>query len=273
MRKKFVAAVLAAAVVATATPVASVDAAKAVKKTYTIGVGKKATKKVAKKIKSVKTSNKKIVAVKKKGAKKFILTAKKAGTAKVTVKFGKKTLKATVKVGATKVKAVKKNVEIGVTSKAAVSVKATNGKKDAFTWKSKDKKVVTVEKAKTTANKNGKATNTITGVATGTSVITVKSKNTGKKATIKVVVTGAAVATKPVTAAAATGGVITVKVTGVTSASVVATAAGVNATGTSVKSKFVKNGTYKVEVSAPGKNSQLKEVKVDGKDVTVEVKF
>ena len=205
MRKKFVAAVLAAAVVATATPVASVDAAKAVKKTYTIGVGKKATKKVAKKIKSVKTSNKKIVAVKKKGAKKFILTAKKAGTAKVTVKFGKKTLKATVKVGATKVKAVKKNVEIGVTSKAAVSVKATNGKKDAFTWKSKDKKVVTVEKAKTTANKNGKATNTITGVATGTSVITVKSKNTGKKATIKVVVTGAAVATKPVTNGAVTG--------------------------------------------------------------------
>ena len=210
MRKKFVAAVLAAAVVATATPVASVDAAKAVKKTYTIGVGKKATKKVAKKIKSVKTSNKKIVAVKKKGAKKFILTAKKAGTAKVTVKFGKKTLKATVKVGATKVKAVQKKVEVSVASAAGVTiaVKGTNAKKDTFKWSSSNKKVAKVAKAKSTANKNGKATNKVTGVATGSAVITVKSKNTGKKVKINVTVTSPA-AVKVTTNSAVSGSATT----------------------------------------------------------------
>ena len=207
--KKVIAALLVSALAVSAAPSTSADAAKAVKKTYKIGVGKKATKKVAKKIKSVKTSNKKIVTVKKKGAKKFVLKAKKAGTAKVTVKFGKKTLKATVKVGAKKItkKTFAKTIVVGKTK--TVKVTAKNGKKDTIKWSSNKKKVLKVKKAKTTANKKGVATNKITAVAQGTAKITVKSKNTGVKKVFKVTVTGAAVSNGAASGSATTPGAVT----------------------------------------------------------------
>jgi alpha-amylase len=109
-----------------------------------------------------------------------VVTAKKAGTAKITVKTksGKQTVcKVTVPANVKKIKLNKKKLTLKV--KKSYRLKATlkpSGIKDTLTWKSSNKKVASVDKnGKIKAKKKGKA------------VITVTTSN-GKKATCKVTV-------------------------------------------------------------------------------------
>lgn len=120
------------------------------------------------------SSNKKVATVNKSG----VITAKKAGTAKITVKSGKKKFVVTVTVPKTKTAAitgvpVTVNVKKGktYTLKAKLSPKGSDEK---LTYSSSNKKIATVDK-------NGK----IKGVKKGTVTITVKSG----KATVKCQVT------------------------------------------------------------------------------------
>lgn len=120
------------------------------------------------------SSNKKVASVSSKG----VVTAKKAGTAKITVKSGSKKVVVTVTVPKTK------TTDITVVSKATVkkgktySLKATvaPGNSDqAVTYTSSNKKVATVTK-----------TGTIKGVKKGTATITVKSGSVTKKVKVTV---------------------------------------------------------------------------------------
>lgn len=121
------------------------------------------------------SSKPKVASVNSKGK----ITAKKAGTTVITVKTanGKKaTCKVTVKVPSTKLFLTGKvNVVKGKTKTLYATVLPSDST-DKITWKSSNKKVVTVDK-------NGK----IKGIKAGTATITAKSTS-GKKATCKVTV-------------------------------------------------------------------------------------
>ena len=191
--KKAISALLASALVISAAPTSVAEAA--VTKTFTLGVGKTATKTVSATIKSVKTSKKAVVTVKKVAAKKYKLTAKKAGKATVTVKYGKKTLKATVKVGATKVTKKAFNATMKVNETQKLKINATNGKKDTIQWTTSDANVVAIAKTSTTASAKGNTSVVATAVAAGTAKVTAKSKFTGKKATFTITVAADTAAT------------------------------------------------------------------------------
>ena len=120
------------------------------------------------------SSNKKVATVNKSG----VITAKKAGTAKITVKSGKKKFTVTVTVPKTKTTAINGvpstvSVKKGktYTLKAKLSPK---GSEEKITYTSSNKKIATVSK-----------TGKIKGVKKGTATITVKSG----KASVKVQVT------------------------------------------------------------------------------------
>lgn len=121
------------------------------------------------------SSNKKVATVNKNG----VITAKKAGTAKITVKSGKKKFVMTVTVPKTKTTKITGvlatvNVKKGktYTLKAKLSPKGSDEK---LTYSSSNKKIATVDK-------NGK----IKGVKKGTVTITVKSGNVTMKCQVTV---------------------------------------------------------------------------------------
>lgn len=120
------------------------------------------------------TSDKNIVTVNKNG----VITAKKAGTAKITVKSGSQKYVVTVTVPKTKTTSI--TVDDHVTIKKG-KTKTLNAERipsnsdEELTYTSSNKKVVTVDK-------NGK----IKGIKKGTATITVKSGN--QKKTVKVTV-------------------------------------------------------------------------------------
>lgn len=119
-------------------------------------------------------SNKKIVSVDKNG----VLTAKKAGTAKITVKSGSKKFVVTVTVPKTKTTKInvasEASVKKGKTLKLKVTLNPTNSD-EKITYTSSNKKIATVDK-------NGK----IKGIKKGSVKITVKSGT--QKETVKVTV-------------------------------------------------------------------------------------
>ena len=160
------------------------------KKTIYLAKGKKATLKTTvtvtpntteNKAVTYKSSNKKIATVTNKG----IITAKKAGTVKITVtskKNKKKKATITVKVLSGKVTGVKLNktsgiLKVGETDKLKATITVSKGGKKNVVWTSSNTKVAKVN--------NG----TVTAVSKGTATITVKATDgTGKKATYKVTV-------------------------------------------------------------------------------------
>lgn len=126
-------------------------------------------------IQSVKSSNKKIVTVSKKGNKVLIQSTKKKGSAKVTVtdSLGKKVvIKVQVKAAPKKAVLKKKSVTIKKKKTYTIALKGTNSAK--LTYKTSNKKVATV-------NSSG----VVTGKKKGNCKITVTTYN-GKKATLKV---------------------------------------------------------------------------------------
>lgn len=120
------------------------------------------------------SSDKKIATVSSKG----VITAKKAGTAKITVKSGSKKFTVKVTVPKTKTTALKASASVTVKKGKTVNLKVTktpSNSDESITYVSSDKKIATVDK-------KGK----IKGVKKGTATITVKSGNITKK--IKVTV-------------------------------------------------------------------------------------
>ena len=119
------------------------------------------------------SSNKKVATVSKNG----IVTAKKAGTAKITVKSGSKKVTVTITVSKTKTTAITVAKDITVKKGKTYSLKAKVAPKNSdekLTYTSSNKKIATV-------TKSGK----VKGVKKGTATITVKSGSE----TIKVNVT------------------------------------------------------------------------------------
>ena len=145
-----------------------------VKKTFTVA-GTKVTglSKTEKKVVKVTIKNKKV-------------TVKGLKAGKVSFKIGKETYN--VNVGATKVTATAAATTLKVNDKTTVAIKATNGAKDKLTIKTSKSSVVKIGKSSVTADKNGKASVTLRGLAAGTSTITVKSANTGMYAKVKITV-------------------------------------------------------------------------------------
>ena len=163
-----------------------------------VGVGKTTTYKVGATVKSVKTTNKKVVKATKSKKKGYIsLKGLKAGKTTVTVKTTKKTVKLTVKVGATSItkKTVATSMKAG--EKKTLSVNAVNGKGDTIQFTSNKKSVVKVNKASAKANSKKVASTTVTALKAGTAKITAKSKYTGKSKTFTIKVAAAPVATTP----------------------------------------------------------------------------
>ena len=256
--KKAISALLASALVISAAPTSVAEAA--VTKTFTLGVGKTATKTVSATIKSVKTSKKAVVTVKKVAAKKYKLTAKKAGKATVTVKYGKKTLKATVKVGATKVTKKAFNATMKVNETQSLKIGTTNGKKDTIQWSTSDANVVSIAKTSTTASAKGNTSVKATAVAAGTAKVTAKSKFTGKKATFAITVEADATTTP-----APTVGTTVAPTTDVT------VAPSADATTAPTATPEIKNGvTAKVDNQIPGYDNVV--LVNDNAIVTVSVK-
>lgn len=120
------------------------------------------------------SSNKKVATVNKSG----VITAKKAGTAKITVKSGKKKFVVTVtvpKTKTTKITGVPATVNVKKGKTYTLKAKRSpKGSDEKLTYRSSNKKIATV-------SKNGK----IRGVKKGTATITVKSG----KVTVKCQVT------------------------------------------------------------------------------------
>ena len=119
------------------------------------------------------SSNKKVVTVTKRG----VITAKKAGTAKITIKSGSKKAVVTVTVPKTKTTGITVTKEVTVKKGKTYSLKAKVAPKNSdekITYTSANKKVATVSK-----------TGKIKGVKKGTTTITVKSGSQ----TVKVQVT------------------------------------------------------------------------------------
>lgn len=140
-----------------------------------------------------KINKKKIATVSKKG----VVKAKKPGKAKITVKSGNKKVVVKVVVKKIKKKVTKvtapKNVtvKVGAKQKIKTSVKPKKATLKKLTFKSSAKKIAKVN-----------AKGVITGVKAGKAKITVKAVDgSKKKATVSVVVTGAAVTSSPAVAA------------------------------------------------------------------------
>ena len=140
-----------------------------------------------------KINKKKIATVSKKG----VVKAKKPGKAKITVKSGSKKVVVkvvvkTIKKKVTKVTAPKNvTVKVGAKQKIKTSVKPKKATLKKLTFKSSAKKIAKVN-----------AKGVITGVKAGKAKITVKAVDgSKKKATVSVVVTGAAVTSSPAVAA------------------------------------------------------------------------
>lgn len=140
-----------------------------------------------------KINKKKIATVSKKG----VVKAKKPGKAKITVKSGSKKVVVKVVVKKIKKKVTKvtapKNVtvKVGAKQKIKTSVKPKKATLKKLTFKSSAKKIAKVN-----------AKGVITGVKAGKAKITVKAVDgSKKKATVSVVVTGAAVTSSPAVAA------------------------------------------------------------------------
>ena len=125
---------------------------------------------------SYSSSNKKVVTVSKKG----VITAKKSGTAKITVKAGKKKVivKVTVeKVAPTGMNKVPESKTLKKGKSFTIKPKLTpSGAEAKITYRSSNKKVATVNaKGKVTAKKKGTATITVkAGNVIRTCVVTVK---------------------------------------------------------------------------------------------------
>lgn len=120
------------------------------------------------------SSNKKVASVSSKG----VITAKKAGTAKITVKSGGKKVVVTVTVPKTKTTDVTVAAEVTVKKGKTYSLKAKvtpSNSDQKITYTSSNKKIATVTKA-------GK----IKGVKKGTATITVKSGSVTKKVKVTV---------------------------------------------------------------------------------------
>lgn len=99
------------------------------------------------------------------------VTAKKAGTAKITAKVGNKTATCTVTV----ISLSKTKLTLGVKEKLTLKV---NGTKKKVTWTTSNKKVATVKNGKITAKKANKKAITITAKVDGVSLtckVTVKA--------------------------------------------------------------------------------------------------
>lgn len=213
MRSKTIKKVIASAVVAAmaitsivpAAPVqAAVKAKKLTVKTKKITLYKgaaagygsmklKVTVKPKKAKVTYKINKKKIATVSKKG----VVKAKKPGKANITVKSGKKKVVVKVVVKKIKKKVTKvtapKNVtvKVGAKQKIKTSVKPKKATLKKLTFKSSAKKIAKVN-----------AKGVITGVKAGKAKITVKAVDgSKKKATVSVVVTGAAVTSSPAVAA------------------------------------------------------------------------
>lgn len=175
--KKVISALLASALVVTSAPITA-DAATTkvlgVKKTFTVA-GTKVTglSKTEKKVVKVTIKNKKV-------------TVKGLKAGKVSFKIGKETYN--VNVGATKVTATAAATTLKVNDTTKVSITAKYGANDKLTIKTSKSSVVKIGKSSVTADKNGKASVTLRGLAAGTSEITVKSANTGKYAKVKITV-------------------------------------------------------------------------------------
>ena len=140
-----------------------------------------------------KINKKKIATVSKKG----VVKAKKPGKAKITVKSGNKKVVVKVVVKKIKKKVTKvtapKNVtvKVGAKQKIKTSVKPKKATLKKLTFKSSAKKIAKVN-----------AKGVITGVKAGKAKITVMAVDgSKKKATVSVVVTGAAVTSSPAVAA------------------------------------------------------------------------
>ena len=120
------------------------------------------------------SSNKSVATVSSKG----VITAKKAGTAKITVKSGSKQVTVTVTVPKTKTTAItvgkKVSVKKGKTYSLKAKVKPSNSD-EKITYSTSNKKIATV-------SKSGK----IKGVKKGTATITVKSGKITKKVKVTV---------------------------------------------------------------------------------------
>lgn len=195
--KKVLAASLALAMVVTAVPATTAEAATTASlntksRTVYAGTSKTITVKTPSTWKSAKvvaSSNAKSVATVKTSGKTITVTGVKKGTAKVTVKVTakksgktvKKTLAATVKVIAPKlaIEAAKSEINVGDTTTVTTSVTPADSK---IGFKSLNPEIATVEK------KDGVIT--VTGVAAGTATIKVaaKSGNTTVAKTVDVTV-------------------------------------------------------------------------------------
>ena len=120
------------------------------------------------------SSNKKVATVTSRG----VITAKKSGTAKITVKSGKKKAVLTVTVPKTATKSISVASVVSVKKGKTYTLKAkripTNSE-EKITYRSSNKKVATV-------TSSGK----IKGVKKGTATITVKSGKVTKKVTVTV---------------------------------------------------------------------------------------
>ena len=178
--KKAISALLASVLVITAAPISADAATKKV-----VGVGKSTTVSVSAsaKVTGLSKAEKKVVKVTKKG-KKFTIKGKKAG--KASFKIGKKSFN--VKVGATSIKKKSFATSLTVGTNKTVKVTAANGKADTLTWKSNKTAVVKVAKASSKANSSKVASNTLQPKKAGSATITITSKNTGKKLSVKVTV-------------------------------------------------------------------------------------
>lgn len=156
----------------TAAPAPSLKLAKTSATLYTKGLTKYTIKPVLTGISGkvkYSSSNKKVAAVSSKG----VVTAKKKGTAKITVKCGsyKATLKVTVKNPTLKLKKTSATIKV----KKKVTIKATAKPTGKITYKSSNKKVATVT-----------SKGVVKGVRKGTATITVKCNGVTKKFKVKV---------------------------------------------------------------------------------------
>jgi hypothetical protein len=299
--KKVISALLASALVVTSAPITA-DAAT----TKIVGVNKTITL-VKGTVTGLSKAEKKVVKVSKNSkTKKVTVKGLKAG--KVSFKIGKKAY--TVKVGATKVKASAAATSLKVNATTKLSITAVNGAKDKLKISTSDKSVVKISKSSVTADAKGKAKITLRGLAAGTSTITVKSANTGKKATVAITVLGDDVTPAPATEAPvgpteapvgptvaptsgsavtatptansgnkATQGTIAVTTTATNAAIVVTSGSSVVAQATTTPDKTsatfanLANGTYVVEITQAGYGVFKQEVVVDGNTVTVNAKL
>lgn len=120
------------------------------------------------------SSNKSVATVSSKG----VITAKKAGTAKITVKSGSKKVTVTVTVPKTKTTAIKVGEKVSVKKGKTYSLKAKttpSNSDEKITYSTSNKKIATV-------SKSGR----IKGVTKGTATITIKSGKIVKKVKVTV---------------------------------------------------------------------------------------